>query len=251
MGHRIVLDEITLEQEFQNMLDEMYMMYHYHQSNTPHFDDKTNSETIALNYIGFGGGGSSSRKTGSTPPPMVQYRGSWYYKGANGKWTPSKTYIHSDGIARAYPQRTSSNVGCLLVALLILGLLAAVMISYGVVHAAPVTMGDPPYPVRWQAHFLEFYWPGAAINADSYDCAYDLYDDQGTTIRRYANSWLVGAGGVFVADDWWDFEGRLWFVTNIYCNADFSGNIQVSPRNLAIYRMDFRHLVFVPMVRRR
>jgi hypothetical protein len=38
MGHNINLDYAELNNEFESMLDEMYMMYHYHQSSIPHFE---------------------------------------------------------------------------------------------------------------------------------------------------------------------------------------------------------------------
>lgn len=250
MGHRIVLDEIALEQELQNTLDELYMLYHYHQSDIQHFDDKTNEETTALNYIGLGGG-SSSTKTGTTAPPMVQYRGVWYYKGANGMWTHCKTYIHPDGVARPYPPQTSNCVKWILYALIVVGLIVGILIGYGVIKAAPAEMGDPPIPVIWENTFLEFYWANAAVNGDSYSCSYDLSDDQGVWVKRYASVWLIGAGGVYIADFDWNFSNNLWYITNIYCDAKFGSYTQVSPRNQNIYRKDFRHLVFVPMVRRR
>ena len=49
MRHVIDLDTTEIDGEFDTLLDEMYMMYHYHQSRIPHYD-LSNSEISEMSY---------------------------------------------------------------------------------------------------------------------------------------------------------------------------------------------------------
>ena len=59
VSHRIVIDITGLESEFERLLDEMYLTYHYHQTNIPdyHLTKEEQEEEDSLKFIGGGCGG--------------------------------------------------------------------------------------------------------------------------------------------------------------------------------------------------